>query len=90
MDKVEMQVKVKEFIVERFPQAKAKGLDENELLLVNGILDSLGVLDVVSFMENEFSISIDDEELTPENFQSICSITEFLECKLQGTTTRNL
>jgi len=39
---------------------------------------------VVSFLEKEFGISIDDGELTPENFQSILSMTEFLECKVRG------
>lgn len=84
MEKAKIKAKITGFIFENFPQAKAKKLEENEPLLVNGILDSLGVLDVVSFLEKEFGISIDDGELTPENFQSILSMTEFLECKVRG------
>jgi len=90
MEKADVKTKIKGFIFERFPQAKTKDIDEGEQLLVSGILDSLGVLDVVSFIEDEFETAIDDEDLTPENFQSIHSITEFVACKLNGLTAEKL
>ena len=45
-------------------------------------LDSLSVLKMVSFIEEEFRVSVEDEELIPENFSSIGSIRELIEKKI--------
>jgi len=55
---------------------------DDDSLLGSGIVDSLGVLDLVAFVEGEFGITIDAEELLPENFQSISSLTCFVKTKL--------
>ena len=41
-------------------------------------MDSLGILDVVTILEQTFDLTVDDEELVPENFQSIESISAFI------------
>ncbi len=69
------------FILEKFPLARKRGLSNDELLLETGIVDSLGVLDLVGFIEQEFSISVADEELTPENFQTIGGLADFIRKK---------
>jgi len=48
-------------------------------LLENGILDSLGILEVVTFIEHEFHIILNDDDLVPENFQSIECIAAFVQ-----------
>ncbi len=70
------------FIVEKFPLARRHDFRDDTLLLEKGILDSLGILDIVTFIENEFQIMIEDEDLVPENFQSVSSLAEFLNSKL--------
>jgi acyl carrier protein len=69
------------FILKKFPLARKRGLKDDEPLLETGIVDSLGVLDLVGFIEQEFSISVSDEELTPENFQTIGGLTDFVRKK---------
>jgi acyl carrier protein len=75
---------VREFILGNFPTARKRALENNDPLLENGILDSLGVLDVVSFLESEFGIVADDEELVPENFRTIENIAEYVQRKQNG------
>jgi acyl carrier protein len=71
-------IKIREFILEKFPLARKQQLKDSDALLESGILDSLGVLDLVHFIEREFSITIADEELVPENFQTIDRIAAFI------------
>jgi acyl carrier protein len=73
--------RVRAFILERFPLARKRGPKDNDPLLESGILDSLGVLDVVSFVEQEFVITVSDEELVPENFETIERLASFIRGK---------
>ena len=73
--------RVRAFILERFPLARRRELRNNDHLLESGILDSLGVLDVVSFVEQEFAITVSDEELVPEYFQTIECLASFVKKK---------
>jgi len=77
----QIKPKIKTFIFEKFPLARRQQLKDGDPLLESGILDSLGVLDLVHFAEQEFSIHIADEELTPENFQSVDCISRFVRSK---------
>lgn len=72
---------IRSFIVKKFPNSRKKALDDDLRLLESGIIDSLGVLDVVAFLEQTFGMKIQDDELTPENFGSIGQLTIFAEQK---------
>jgi acyl carrier protein len=76
--------RIREYLAEHFPAARSRRLDPDESLLTNGILDSLGVLDVVAFLEAEFKITVSDEDLLPENFESLARLTAFVEDKQNG------
>jgi len=82
MEKGQIIELVRQFILNQFPSARRRSLGEADPLLESGIIDSLGVLDVVSFLESEFKITINDDDLTPENFQNIAQITAFVQKKL--------
>src|SRR3972149_7918074 len=56
---------------------KEPGPDEN--LLDSGILDSLGIMKLLEYLERSFSIRVHEEDLLPENFQSINAITFLLQ-----------
>jgi acyl carrier protein len=73
--------RVRAFVLEKFPLARKRGLKDNDPLLESGILDSLGVLDLVSFVEQEFAITVSDEDLLPENFQTIERLASFVHDK---------
>ena len=70
---------VKDFIWQHFPLARTRKIVDTDHLLEKGILDSLGILEIVMFIEHEFHIILNDDDLVSENFQSICSVTAFVQ-----------
>lgn len=76
-----MNAQIRDFVLEKFPLARRQHLKDSDALLETGILDSLGVLDVVTFLEEKFSITVADDELVPENFQSIETLSAFVKRK---------
>lgn len=57
-------------------------IDLEEDLLGNGIIDSLGMMQLVVFLEKQFKVKIGPEDMTVENFSTISSISEYLSHKL--------
>ncbi len=54
----------------------------DDSFLEQGIVDSLGVIELVSFIEAQFGVSVADHELTPENFDSVTKLSEYVARKL--------
>lgn len=79
---------IRRFIYDKFPLAKSRKLEDSSHLLEEGVLDSLGVLELVNFLQDEHGIPIEDEELVPENFASIDAIAAFVEAKVAAKGTR--
>jgi acyl carrier protein len=73
---------IREFVLKQFPLARKNGLKPGDKWLENGLLDSLGILDLVHFLEQEFSIQASDDELVPENFESLSAVVEFTQKKI--------
>ena len=78
----EVRAQIRQLIIENIPIAGKLELQDEDQLLDNGILDSLGVLDVVTVIEEKYNISLTDDELVPENFQSIAHIATFVLNKI--------
>lgn len=74
---------VKQFFVDEklVPKNKFADFDENQSLLETGIIDSLSLLRLVSFIEERFQVRLSDEELTPENFENLHAIVELIRRK---------
>jgi acyl carrier protein len=72
---------IRDFIYARFPLAADQQVKDEDDLLEGGIVDSLGILDVVGHLEQEFGIQVGDEDLNPENFGNIKALTRFVEQK---------
>ena len=62
-----------------FPAGK---IDPDESLLSSGILDSLGLLRLVAFLEERFGVAVEGDEVIPENFETIDSIKNFIQHKI--------
>jgi acyl carrier protein len=56
-------------------------IDNDQSLIEKGIMDSTGVLELVEFLESTYSITIEDEELVPENLETINNILKYLKTK---------
>ena len=73
---------IREFIQENLVKDKInRTVGVGDDLINSGIIDSLGILKLLAFLESSFSIHIADEELIPENFESIESIESFIRNK---------
>lgn len=73
---------VKQFVVENFLFGENNGLSDDTSFLETGILDSTGILELINYLEQTHEISINDDELVPENLDSISNINHFLNRKL--------
>lgn len=79
--------KVREFVVENFLFGDGESLQEDTSFMEDGIIDSTGILELVFFLEESFDISVEDDELVPENMDSLASIAGFISRKLNGSPT---
>jgi acyl carrier protein len=77
----ETRNQIRAFVRRRFPLAASAGIKDEDSLLESGIVDSLGILDLVAFLEKTYGIRVGDEELNPENFGSIASVARFVATK---------
>jgi acyl carrier protein len=76
------EVDLRQFIVENFLFGKQDApLSSSDSLLEQGIIDSTGVLELVSFLEQKYRITIQDDELVPENLDSIDRLVGFVSRK---------
>jgi acyl carrier protein len=73
---------VRAFVVETFLYGDAAPLLDNTSFLGGGILDSTGILELVTFLEATYNIIIETQELLPSNLDSINNVACFLERKL--------
>ena len=61
-----------------------QGLTDDESLLSAGLIDSTGILELVSYLEAEFGIVVQDEEIVPENLDSVGEIAAYVDHKRAG------
>ena len=73
---------VVDFIKENLIMGRSDAcIDPDESLIESGIMDSTGVLELVEFLEATYEIQIQDEELIPENLETVNNIVNFLKTK---------
>ena len=78
-----MKQELRKFIAENFMFAMEETqLSDSDSLVEHGLIDSTGILELVSFLEEKYSIKIHDTELVQENLDSIDALTRFLQTKL--------
>lgn len=71
---------VEQFILREFMTGSAiEAIPRDEDLLATGIVDSHGVMQLVAFLRQHYGITVGDEQLTPENFQTLASIEAFVQ-----------
>ncbi len=78
-----MEERIREFVLKAFPLARKSAVNGNQKWLESGVIDSLGILDLVHFLEQQFSIQVADEELLPENFESLDAVAAFVRKKTE-------
>jgi acyl carrier protein len=82
MEKDIISGKIESFINERFIFDPEQSISKDDSLLDTGTIDSTSILEVVLFLEENFSIKVDDQDMVPANLDSINKIAEFVNRKL--------
>ena len=73
---------VREYILKNFLFTEDQSrLNSSDSLLGKGIIDSTGALELVSFIEEQFGIKVADDELVPENLDSVNNVVAYLQRK---------
>lgn len=80
---MEVSVTIRQFIIENFLFEEDENLKNDTSFLENGIIDSTGILELVTFLEETYEVTVEDEELIPENLDSIGNVIQYL-AKKQG------
>jgi acyl carrier protein len=79
----EIEQEIRSFLTEKFLFGRSEGLRDDAPLLGN-VIDSQGVIELIVFVQDRFAITVDDEEVTTDNFASVKSTVAFIKGKLRG------
>ncbi len=74
----EIEQQLRDFIVTTFMFGRGEDLRSNDSFLEKGIIDSTGILELVSFLEQTYGLTVNDDELVPDNLDSIDALLQFI------------
>ena len=84
MPTTEVRAQVRQFVVDSFLFGQnGHPLNDDDSFLDLGIVDSTGVLELVGFLETQFQVSVANDELIPDNLESVDKVATFVSAKLQ-------
>lgn len=83
MHTTDIERETREFLVSNFLLGRAEQLADDDPLL-GKVIDSSGVLELISFLQDHFSITVPDEDVNPENLDSVKSITAYVAKRLSN------
>jgi len=78
--------KVREFVVENFLFGDGEALKYDTSFMEESIIDSTGILELVFFLEETFGLNIEDDELVPDNMDSLQNIARFIARKMNSSS----
>ena len=81
MNEADMRRKLREFIKNNFLLGNDSNLTDDDSFMGKGIVDSTGILEVVSFVEENFGFKLPDEDLMPENLDSINNLVKYVTAR---------
>ena len=80
---MDVEQQVRQFIVDRTRwHGPPEGLTADYQLIENDVLDSMGIFETIAFLEDQFGIEVQDDDLVPENFQTIAAIARLVSNNL--------
>ena len=81
---VEISTRVQDWVLGHFPLAQESKIGPTDSLFDSGIVDSLGILEIVMFLEEDLGLTIEDEDMVADHFETIEAITRFANHKLSA------
>ncbi len=84
-EKNDIKGDIKKFIIENYLKvARNKQLNDDDSFLEQGIIDSIGVIELTNFIQEKYSIKIEVTEIVPENFDTLNNLERYITKKLKG------
>lgn len=82
---MDIEQPIKRYIEDNILSRKGGGtLSPEDSLLESGLVDSAGIFTIVAFLESEFNITVPDEDIVPEHFESVKSVAAYVESRQHG------
>lgn len=82
-----LEAQIRDFIARNLLyDAEGFAYSDDASLLREGIIDSLGIVELVEFVQTRFKVKVDQQEVVPENFDSVARLAAFMRRKQQGNT----
>lgn len=81
MHTIDIESEIRSFLVTNFLFGRAEALRDDASLL-GGVIDSTGAIELVIFLQDRFAITVEDDEVVPENFDSVKSVVAYVAEKL--------
>lgn len=78
---MDIESKLRQFIIKNLYYAEDNVLAEDDSFLQTGVIDSMGVMELVAFVQSEFGIEVEQSEVIVENFDSIRKLAAFVKRK---------
>ena len=85
MDPKTVKAQIKQYIAENLLFAEAFPHADDASFLGEGIVDSVGVMELVAFVNTQFGVTVEPQEITPENFDSVQRLGDFIARKSAAT-----
>jgi acyl carrier protein len=83
MNQTDIERDIRKFLVDNFLFGRAEKLRDDQSLL-GTVIDSTGALELVTFLQEHFAITVDDEDMVPENLDSVRSVGAYVAKKLEA------
>lgn len=81
MDTTDIEREIRSFLVDNFLFGRSEALHEDDSLL-GGVIDSTGTIDLVVFLQDRFALIVEEEDVIPENFDSVKHVVAYVARKL--------
>jgi acyl carrier protein len=78
----DIKTSVQTFVIDHFVKIPDMVVDDDMSFLESGLIDSMGALELVAFLEETFKFSVEDEEIIPENLDSISRLVKYINLKI--------
>lgn len=84
----DLQHELRGYIVENYLFGQDDGFRDSDSFWELGLMDSTGVLELISYLEEKYAISLESNEIVPENLDSVEKLAGFVSRKIQGSSAK--
>ncbi|RMF56301.1 MAG: acyl carrier protein [Calditrichaeota bacterium] len=85
MEPKKVAKEIRDFLYEENLKSEFENLSDDDSLLEMGIIDSVKMLDLIEYIENQYEIQVDEDDMIPENFDSINAIVAYIQSRKNGS-----